>query len=155
MSFGEVYGYRAVALLRDGDRVLLQRGIDDDFWALPGGGVEAGESAEATVRRELLEELGQDVRVGRPIALIENGFWLGGRWQRQIELCFEASAAAGFPVCENPRGTVRSREAHLEFRLFSSSECRGLDIRPAAAGRLLFAKNDAFTYVGRAPAPGS
>ncbi len=151
--FRQSYGYRAVALLRDGDRVLLQRGIGDGFWALPGGGVEVGESARTTVRRELLEELGQEVRVGRPIALIENTFSLGGTRQQQIELYFEASAVAGSLVREDPLGAVRSREAHLEFRLFSASECRDLDIRPVAARKLLFAKNEAFRYVGRAPAP--
>jgi 8-oxo-dGTP pyrophosphatase MutT (NUDIX family) len=38
-------------------RVLLCRRVDDGhYWAFPGGGIEAGETAEAAARREVLEE---------------------------------------------------------------------------------------------------
>jgi ADP-ribose pyrophosphatase YjhB (NUDIX family) len=43
------------------DRVLLFAGINDDglrFWYPPGGAIEAGESPEEAVRRELREETG-------------------------------------------------------------------------------------------------
>lgn len=42
--------------------VLLQN--DRDEWELPGGRLEVGESPEATVTREIREELGLDVSVG-------------------------------------------------------------------------------------------
>lgn len=40
------------------DKVLLVKEADDDWWALPGGGIEHGESIELTVTREIEEELG-------------------------------------------------------------------------------------------------
>ena len=150
MSPTETHRYRAVALLRQEDRILLQRETGDDLWALPGGGVEAGESAETTVRRELREELGLEVRMGRPIALIENAFLLWGEWQEQIEIYFEATCEVDLTAREDARGIIRSREAHLEFALFSRGECDELDVRPAAARALLFSKHGTFAYVGRA-----
>ncbi len=44
-------------IIRD-RKVLLVTGHKADFYWTPGGGVEAGETIEETLRREILEELG-------------------------------------------------------------------------------------------------
>ena len=55
------------AVILDGDRVLLvKRGHAPlkGEWSLPGGMVELGETLEAALVREVLEETGLDVAVG-------------------------------------------------------------------------------------------
>ncbi|MEF2278094.1 NUDIX domain-containing protein [Deinococcus sp. YIM 134068] len=47
-----------VAVLRDGEEVLLVRRGDNALWDFPGGGVSVGEEVEAAARRELREETG-------------------------------------------------------------------------------------------------
>src|ERR1700680_356107 len=74
------YGWIAVgvaALIRDEHgRVLLAHRTysDDEPWALPGGWLEGNEPIETALQRELLEETGLRVRVGRPAAVGQAGF---------------------------------------------------------------------------------
>jgi 8-oxo-dGTP pyrophosphatase MutT (NUDIX family) len=49
-----------ILLLFEGDGV----GADGPYWYTPGGGIEAGESPEEAVRRELREETGLEVELG-------------------------------------------------------------------------------------------
>ncbi|MFN7696522.1 MAG: (deoxy)nucleoside triphosphate pyrophosphohydrolase [Deltaproteobacteria bacterium] len=55
----------AAAVVRDGDRFLLtkrpDRGHLPGYWEFPGGKLEAGESPEAALVRECMEECGIDV----------------------------------------------------------------------------------------------
>ena len=55
-------------IVRDGKLLIAQRPGDKHMggrWEFPGGKIEKGESPEAALRRELSEELGIEVKVGR------------------------------------------------------------------------------------------
>ena len=51
------------ALLFEEHRILLAHRSDIDWWNLPGGGMELGETVEEAVKREVLEETGLEVEV--------------------------------------------------------------------------------------------
>ena len=55
-------GVRAVLI--DGRKVLLIKHTYTPGWQFPGGGVEPGESIEAALRREIREELGEQLEIG-------------------------------------------------------------------------------------------
>jgi 8-oxo-dGTP diphosphatase len=51
------------ALIFDEERILLAHRRDIDWWNLPGGGMELGETVEEAACREVLEETGLEVVV--------------------------------------------------------------------------------------------
>src|SRR5947209_5604810 len=51
------------ALIFDGEHILLARRRDIDWWNLPGGGMEVGETVDEAIVREVCEETGLEVRV--------------------------------------------------------------------------------------------
>lgn len=56
-------------------RVLLLRRVGEGTWCFPKGHVERGESLQATARREIKEECGLDVVLGRRIGEVRYAFY--------------------------------------------------------------------------------
>src|SRR3954454_2646604 len=60
----------AVCLLERDDRLLMLRQPHRVGWSLPGGLLDRGESAADAVSREVREELGLRIEVGRPVTVV-------------------------------------------------------------------------------------
>ena len=61
------------AVIHDGGRILAtQRGYGEfkDKWEFPGGKMEAGESREVALRREIREELDTEIAVGKLLCTV-------------------------------------------------------------------------------------
>lgn len=67
-----IVGVGAV-IVRDGKVVLIRRKYEPlaGHWSLPGGALEIGETIEAGVAREMLEETGLEVEVGPVIEVFD------------------------------------------------------------------------------------
>lgn len=95
-----------VVILDLAGRVLLVEPTYKDFWDLPGGMAEANEPPRAAVERELREELGLDIRVGRLLLLDWDG--PHGPWDDQLLFVFDAG-----PLTDERAAGLRVADAEL------------------------------------------
>lgn len=97
-------------VVAEGSVALIERQRDGRrYFVLPGGGVEAGESARQAAAREVAEELGLRIEVGEPIATIE----IAGEMQH----CFLATVVGGaFGTGHGPEMTDRGRPEAGSYR---------------------------------------
>lgn len=121
------------AAVRDDDgRILLIHKVDNNLWALPGGGHDPGESITDTVIREVKEETGLDVEVVRLVGTYTNPRHVmaydDGEVRQQFSLCFEARWIGGTP---REDGTETK-----EVRWVSPADLEELTIHPSMRLRI-------------------
>ncbi|RLK61165.1 NUDIX hydrolase [Actinokineospora cianjurensis] len=84
----------------DGHLLLIHK-IDNNLWALPGGGHDPGERITDTAVRETWEETGLAVRVLRLVGTYTDPRHViaydDGEVRQQFSLCFEAKWTGGAP----------------------------------------------------------
>jgi 8-oxo-dGTP pyrophosphatase MutT (NUDIX family) len=148
------FNLRAAAIIIDGTRVLLHTCEGDDFWTFPGGRVEAGEVASATVERELREELDERVTCGDLIWLVENFFVYRGVPHHELGLYFRARLAPESRLLSSP-GPFVGAEAHtpLTFAWFERAELASVAIRPSFVAGALAQRELEFRHIVQRDAP--
>jgi len=82
------FTYRVAGIAIVDDHILLHK-AGGDYWILPGGRAEMMEQARTTLQREMLEETGLHVNVGRLVWITENFFVQDEVRFHEIGLYFE------------------------------------------------------------------
>ncbi len=138
---------RAIILDQEHILVCKTRDLPISFYFLPGGHIEHGESAEAAVIRELLEESGSLCTIKRFLGCLEYSFEPGHSsicHNHEYNFFFEAESD-GLKV----QSTLASLEDHIELVWFPLREINSIDFRPEPLKTLLSdwlksPKNNAF-----------
>ncbi|GAB4459123.1 MAG: NUDIX domain-containing protein [Anaerolineales bacterium] len=113
-------------------RILLTRRADNGQWCLPGGGMEAGESAAEACEREVWEETGLSVRVKRLVGVYSHPDQLAvypdGNKAHIVVLHFEAEVVGG---------ELGLSEETTDFGYFTLEEVQTLDMLGRHKERIL------------------
>ena len=112
-------------------QLLLIHKTDNDLWALPGGGHEAGETIAETVVREVREETGIDVQVVDLVGLYTDPRHVmaydDGEVRQQFSICFHARPVGG---------SLQTSAESKEVRWVAPHELDDLNIHPSMRLRI-------------------
>ena len=98
---------------------LLMQRSDNGHWGLPGGYVEPGESVSEAAAREVFEETGVEIQLGRLIGVYSDPErqvmeYPDGNRVQSVNLCFEALAG--------DQGALETPEETLDLGFFPNDE---------------------------------
>ena len=141
------FKYRVVGVMIDkNNRLLVQAVANGQFYCLPGGRVEIGESSKEALARELKEELGFDVFVESPMFLIEN-FFVSARTNilaHEIGLYFRVSSENAPTEDWNHLDTSGEVAKDMKYKWVDLNDIANVDIRPRFLKEKLLSIGDGF-----------
>jgi len=108
----------AAIIINDNKILCVQRNTNkyvyiSEKYEFPGGKIEAGETKEETIRREIKEELHMDITVGEEFLTVVHAY-----------PDFELTMHSFICTCENPKVTLTE---HIDFKWLLINELSGLD----------------------------
>ncbi len=119
------------------EKFLLTRRADNGQWCIPGGHMEAGESAAETVIREMLEETGLQVEIikligvySSPDIMVE---YQSGKHMQPVVLNFEVRQVGG---------TLGTSDEVTEYDFFSLKDLDEIDFMSIHKVRIIDALTD-------------
>lgn len=111
--------------------ILVHRRTDNDLWALPGGGMEFGESVSETIIREVHEETGLHVKPTHVIAVYSDPkhvfAYTDGEVRQEFSICI---------ACQVISGNLRISDESKELRFAKIEDVAQMDMHPRIRARI-------------------
>jgi len=121
----------SVVVPDDQGRILLIRRTDNNYWSIPGGGMEPGESVRQAASREVMEETGINCEVTGLIGIYSNpghvAAYDDGEVRQEFSICLTARILDGSP---------RTSSESSEVRFVPVADISNYDIHPSIRMRV-------------------
>lgn len=121
----------SAVVTNDAGQILLQRRVDNDLWALPGGGMEIGESVAETAIREVREETGFTVEPLYIVGVYSDPKHVfaydDGEVRQEYSVCI---------ACRIVSGTARISDESTELGFFAPADIEHLQMHPRIYARI-------------------
>jgi ADP-ribose pyrophosphatase YjhB (NUDIX family) len=112
-------------------RILLIRRTDNNYWSIPGGGMEPGESVRQAASREVMEETGINCEVTGLIGIYSNpghvAAYDDGEVRQEFSICLTARILDGSP---------RTSSESSDVRFVPAADITSYDIHPSIRMRI-------------------
>lgn len=115
---------RAAAIITSGQKILLMKRHknDLDYYALPGGTIEDGETPQETIVREIKEETTLDIELGEILFELDT--------ERDYGYYFAVKNMAGNPTLSGPELEKNSMDNHYELVWLDIAELKNINLFP-------------------------
>lgn len=145
-----VFSYRVGGILIHNGKILLQKLMGEEGYAIPGGHVSFGETGEAALIREFQEELLAEIRVERPVFLGE--VFIPWDHRPCHQLCLYYLVTLKEPVQIATEGEIKvedkldGKSYRLVFRWTPLEELDSVTVYPTSIQPLLSNPPDGITH---------
>ena len=121
----------SVVVPDDQGSILLIRRTDNNYWSIPGGGMEPGESVRQAASREVMEETGINCEVTGLVGIYSNpghvAAYDDGEVRQEFSICLTARILGGAP---------RTSSESSEVRFVPAADITRYDIHPSIRMRV-------------------
>ena len=126
-----VFNYRTCGVITDDKRILLHRMKEDDFWVLVGGRVQMLESSNSAIKREIKEELGEDIEIDRLLWTVENFFRFRDKDYHEITTIYLVNLQKESWIINEENSFNGIEGKRLIYKWFNFDELNELKIKPS------------------------
>jgi len=144
------FKFRAAGLILKNNKVLIVKMDNNDYYCLPGGYVELGETTEEAVKRELKEEFGQEVKIIKYLGMVENYFIKKNLRKIHEIACYFLLDLVDENLLLEDKILFENDNEHivrLDFKWVDLNEIDNYDLRPVFLKELLKGNNLEFKHL--------
>ena len=123
------FNFRVAIFLKHNNRVLLHKSKQFNFWNMPGGRVQLGESTLEAIQRELKEELDIVVDNLKLICVWEDFFEWGNKNVQELLFVYTANIDDNFEITKKQGFATIDSEDEINYWV-DINEIKNLDCKP-------------------------